>query len=108
MAHVSDYKSNLDTKIQSLHAPKDGNLSKATATVKELNRELGAVPAQISANQAQSREPGGSRPVRPIPVQVAVPPSNFIQDLRTLLGPLASVLETTVIVVIFTVFMLLK
>ena len=108
MAHVSDYKSNLDTKIQSLHAQKDGNLSKATATVKELNRELSAVPGQISANQAQSREPGGARPVRPIPVQVAVPPSNFIQDLRTLLGPLASVLETTVIVVIFTVFMLLK
>jgi len=108
MAHLSDYKSNLDTKIQSLHAHKDGNLSRATATVKELNKELGEVPGQISANQPQNREAGSSRPVRPIPVQVAAPPSNIIQDLRALLGPLAGVLETTVIVIIFTLFMLLK
>jgi len=108
MAHLSDYKSNLDTKIQSLHVHKDGNLSRATATVKELNRELGEVPVQISANQAQNKEPGPSRPVRPIPVSVAAPPSNIIQDLRALLGPLAGILETTVIVIIFTLFMLLK
>jgi predicted PurR-regulated permease PerM len=108
MAHVSDYKSNLDTKISSLHAQKEGNLSKAAATVKELNKELGAVPAQIAANQSRNKEPGSSLPVRPIPVQVAAPPSNIIQDLRALLGPLAGVLETAVIVIIFTVFMLLK
>lgn len=108
MAHVSDYKDNLDAKIRSLHAQRDGNLSKATATVKELNKELAAVPAQIAANQSQRAEPKSSAPVRPIPVQVATPPSNIIQDLRVLLGPLAGVVETAIIVVIFTVFMLLK
>src|ERR1700693_2809821 len=108
MAHVSDYKSNLDVKIQSLHAEKNGNLSKATATVKELNKELGELPGQIAANQPQNKEPGSSRPVRPISVQMAAPNSNFLQDLRSLLGPLAGVLETAVIVIIFTVFMLLK
>ena len=107
MAHISDYKSNLDDKIQSLHAQKDGNLSKATTTVRELNKELGAVPGQIS-NQAQAKEPGSGRAARPIPVQVAPPPSDLVQDLRSLLGPLAGVLETAVIVIIFTVFMLLK
>jgi predicted PurR-regulated permease PerM len=108
MAHVSDYKDNLDTKIYSLHARKDGNLSKATATVKELNKELAAVPAEIAANQSQHLQPKSPVPVRPIPVQVATPPSNIIQDLRALLGPLAGVVETAVIVIIFTVFMLLK
>jgi predicted PurR-regulated permease PerM len=108
MAHLADYKYNLDAKINSLHAERDGNLSKATATVKELNKELGAVPAQLAANQTRNKEPGSSAPVRPIPVQVAVPPSNILQDLRALLGPLAGVLETAVIVIIFTVFMLLK
>jgi len=108
MAHVTDYKSNLDTKIQSLHAQKDGNLSKATATVKELNKELGAVSGQISANQIQNKEPVSGRAVRPIPVEVAAPPSNVIQDLRALLGPPAGVLESTVIVIIFTLFMLLQ
>jgi predicted PurR-regulated permease PerM len=108
MAHVTDYKSNLDTKIQSLHAQKDGKLGKATATVKELNKELGAVSGQISANQSQNKDPGSGRAIRPIPVEVAAPPSNVIQDLRALLGPLAGVLESTVIVIIFTLFMLLN
>jgi predicted PurR-regulated permease PerM len=108
MAHVSDYKDNLDAKIYSLHAQKDGNLSKATATVKELNKELAAVPAQIAANQPQHLQPKSSVAIRPIPVQVATPPSNILQDLRALLGPLAGVVETAIIVIIFTVFMLLK
>jgi predicted PurR-regulated permease PerM len=108
MAHVSDYKDNLDTKIYALRAERDGNLSKATATVKELNKELAAVPGQIAVNHPHRSDPKAPAPVRPIPVQVAAPPANIIQDLRALLGPLAGVVETTVIVIIFTVFMLLK
>lgn len=104
-AEFSDYKSNLDSKLQSLHASKDGNLSRATATVKELNKQLSVVSGQISASQGD-KESGAAR--RPIPVQVAAPPSNILQDLRALLGPLAVVLETAVIVIIFSVFMLLK
>jgi predicted PurR-regulated permease PerM len=108
MVHVPDYKDNLDTKIESLHAAKGGNLSKATATVQELNRELAGVPGRISPGQSADKEAGTARPVRPIPVQVAAPSSNIVQDLRVLLGPLAGPLETTAIVVIFTVFMLVK
>jgi predicted PurR-regulated permease PerM len=108
MAHVSDYKYNLDTKILSFHNRKDGNLSKATATVRELNDELGSVPGQIAANHSQNKDASTTHPVHPIPVQVAAPPSSFVQDLRELLGPLAGVLETAVIVIIFTLFMLLK
>ena len=105
-AEFSDYKSNLDSKLQSLQASKDGNLSRATATVKELNKQLGVVSGQISASQGQGKERGAAP--HPIPVQVAAPPSNILQDLRALLGPLAVVLETAVIVIIFSVFMLLK
>ncbi len=108
MVHVPDYKDNLDTKIQSLHAAKDGNLGKATATVQELNRELSGVPARISSGQGGDKGSGAARPVRPIPVQVAAPSSNIVQDLRVLLGPLAGPIETTAIVLIFTVFMLVK
>jgi hypothetical protein len=39
---------------------------------------------------------------------VAAPPSNFVQDLRELLGPLAEPAETAAIVIIFTLFMLIK
>jgi predicted PurR-regulated permease PerM len=108
MVHIPDYKDNLDTKIQSLHAAKDGNLGKATATVQELNRELAGAPGRTSSGQGANKEAGTAHPVRPIPVQVAAPPSNLVQEFRILVGPLAGPIETTAIVLIFTVFMLVK
>lgn len=107
MVELPDYKANLDTKIRLLRAPRTGSLGKATATVQELNKELAAVPGQISS-AAQDREQKIAHSVRPIPVQVALPPSNFVQDLRELLGPLAGPMETAAIVIIFTLFMLIK
>ena len=66
--------------------------------------------------QLQGRSPGTpatepkgtAHPSQPIPVQVTAPPSNLVQDLRTLLGPVAGPLETAGIVVIFTAFMLIN
>jgi predicted PurR-regulated permease PerM len=103
--NLADYKTNLDEKIKSLHVQANGNLSKATATVQELNRELAAVPGEISSNHGQESH---TRPAKPIAVQVTAPPSNFVQDLRALLGPLAEPLETGAMVTIFTLFMLIK
>ncbi|MGA9507415.1 MAG: AI-2E family transporter [Candidatus Sulfotelmatobacter sp.] len=108
MVQLPDYKSNLDEKIKLLHASKGGNLSKATATVQELNKELAAVPGQIASAKQEKEQQETSRSSRPIPVQVAQPPSNLVQDLRALLGPLAGPLETAAIVIIFTLFMLAK
>jgi predicted PurR-regulated permease PerM len=109
MVDLPDYKANLDTKIESLHPAKDGNLSKATATMHELNKELAAVPEAITSNNAQEKQKGAGHPVRPVvPVQIAAPPTNLYQDLRDLLGPLAAPIETAAIVVIFTLFMMVK
>jgi len=99
MVRLPDYKDNLDAKIQSLHASRAGGLSKASATIQELNKEL---------SSSQAAEPGRSRPMRPVPVQVTAPASNVVQDLGALLGPLSEPLETAVIAVIFTIFMLVK
>lgn len=107
MIELPDYKENLDLKIQALHSQKSGNLSKATATVQELNKELTAVPGEISASLAKDREQK-AHSAHPISVQVAQPPTDFVQDLRALLGPLAGPLETAAIVIIFTLFMLIK
>lgn len=101
--HIRDYKANLEETIRSLHAPKNGPIGQATATVRELNKELAAAPAQ------QSHDANGApRPARPVPVQVAAPPTNLVEDLRAVLGPLAAPAETAAIVVIFTAFMLIK
>ncbi|MGB2604768.1 MAG: AI-2E family transporter [Candidatus Sulfotelmatobacter sp.] len=107
MAQLPDYKANLDTKIQSLHVSKVGNLSKATATVQELNKELAAAPGQVTG-RAQPKDQGTARSIRPIPVQVAPPASSLAEHLGQLLGPLTGPLETAVIVIIFTMFMLVK
>ncbi len=98
---------NLEETIRSLHPPKSGALSQATATVQELNQELAATPGQTSGHAPHDPN-GAARPSRPLPVQVTAPPSNLIQDLRALLGPVAGPLETTGIVVIFTAFLLIK
>jgi predicted PurR-regulated permease PerM len=105
MDGLPSYQANLDAKIRSLHAQKNATLSKATATVEELNKELSAVPGQLSAERSQSR---AARAQRPIPVQVAAPPSSFLENLRELLGPLAEPAETAAIAIIFTLFMLVK
>ena len=106
MIQLPDYKDNLDAKIQALHTVNGSSLSKATATLKDLNREIAELPSQISASH--NPESRNSRSAHPVPVQVAQPPSSFVEDLRNLLGPLTGPLETAAIVVIFTLFMLVK
>ena len=59
--HFRDYKANLEETIRSLHPPKDGAIGQATATVRELNKELASVPAQ------QSHDANGTRPYQLVP-----------------------------------------
>lgn len=105
--HIRDYRANLEQTIRSLRPPASGALGQATATVKELNKELATIPAQTAAHPSNE---GGipAHPTRPVPVQLTAPPSNLVQDLRALLGPLAGPAETAAIVIIFAAFMLIK
>jgi predicted PurR-regulated permease PerM len=110
-SQLPNYRTNIRNKIESLSPPKDGKLSKAAATVNELNNELTnphvEVPAGANRNRSD-KELGKTVPVRPVPVQVTQPPSNVIQFTRDRLGPLVGPLETAGIVIVFTVFMLMK
>ena len=104
-SHIRDYRDNIEENIRSLHSHKNAPLIQATATVQELNKELSAAPAE-AAKAAQNKD-GAAHPARPIPVQVTAPPTNFFQDLRALLGPLAEPLETAALVIVFMAFMLI-
>lgn len=97
------YKSNVHDKIQSLRVPDGSRLRNATNTVTDLSNELSA--ASESAADKKTANKSGSRP---IPVQMAQPPSNTPQYLRAMIGPLTGVLETSTMVVVFTLFMLIK
>jgi len=105
--HLPDYKENLEETIRSLRPPRNGPIGQATATVRELNKELAAAPGQVASHAAGDPNNHG-RSSTPIPVQVTAPPTNLLQDVRALLGPLAGPLETAVIVIIFTAFMLIE
>jgi predicted PurR-regulated permease PerM len=100
---VPGYKSNIHGKIQSFRVPNASGLSKATNTVTELSNEITA--ASESAVDKKSAKNSGAKP---IPVQVAQPPSNAPQYLRAVIGPLAGIFETSGMVIVFTLFMLIK
>ena len=105
--HFRDYKENVEETIRSLRPPASGAFGQATATVEELNKELAAAPGQAAAAH-EPNQANGSRPNRPLQVQVTTAPTNLVQDLHALLGPLAAPAETATIVVIFVAFMLIK
>jgi predicted PurR-regulated permease PerM len=101
--HLADYKTNIHDKIAALRAPGNGGLGKATATVNDLSRELSA-----ASESAEDNKIGRNAGKQPIAVQVAAPPRDAAEYLRDVAGPLTGILETCGIVVIFTLFILLK
>lgn len=98
--HLTDYRANIERKIRALRSHHNAPIVQATNTVEQLNKQLSAAPG----HPKNDREP--SHGSHPVPVQVTNPPSNFVQDVRSVLGPLAGPLETTGLVIIFVTFML--
>ena len=109
-AQLPDYETNIHRKIQWIEGPKDGRLSKASDTIKRLNRDLSTPEPEAPAATRRStrRELAKEAESRPIPVQVAKPPSSALEFLRGVLGPLMSPLKTVGLVIVFTLFMLMK
>jgi|SRR5580658_2237374 predicted PurR-regulated permease PerM len=101
--HLPDYKTNIHDKIAALWAPGNGGLGKATATVNDLSRELSA-----ASETAEDKKIGRNAGKQPIAVQVAAPPRDAAEYLRDVAGPPTGILETSGIVVIFTLFILMK
>ena len=96
------YRSNIRGKIHTLQSRK-GNFSKASDTVTQLSDDLTA-----ASQNAAGKETGKKTETHPIPVQVAQPPSSTPQYFRSLIGPLAGMLEVLGMVVVFTLFILIK
>ncbi len=97
------YESTLHRKIQSVRLPDGGRLKKATNSVAELSDDLSA-----ASQSTLDKKTGKTSSSRPISVQVAQPPVNGPQYLRAVIGPLTGVLETSAMVIVFTLFMMIK
>jgi predicted PurR-regulated permease PerM len=104
------YKENIQQKLDVIHGSKGGILSRTAASVEELTKELTTTPP----NQVvPSRQPANtSKPVpatpHPVPVEVIAPPANTLQSARDILGPLAGTLGALLMVIVFSIFMLMK
>jgi predicted PurR-regulated permease PerM len=105
------YRQNINAKMEALRIPTEGPLGLAANSLKEIGNELtslgapSAAPGLPQRNRKQRTAP--STPAPPLPVQIVPPPANgldYLRDLRPVLQPLALL----GLVLIFTVFMLIK
>lgn len=110
------YRQNIRNKIEALHLPPESALGRAADSVKEIDADFSEAP---NARNAQSGAQAGvakaglpqaqpAVPVQVVPVQVVTPPATGLQYLGQLLGPLLKPLGTAGMVLIFTVFILIK
>jgi len=106
------YRLNIHNKIESLHFPSDSTLGRAADSVTEIGKEFdsGATPATPPATlTAPGSQPRTTpQPPAPLPVQVVAPPPSGLQYLSQMLGTALRPLGTAGMVLIFTVFILIK
>jgi predicted PurR-regulated permease PerM len=102
---IPTYKKTLQDKVQFLKGSGAQSFNKASDTVKELEQQIGTATSGASgANDARKNPTApGSSISRPLAVEV-VPPTNPLEYVENLLGPLAM----AGIVIIFTVFILIS
>jgi predicted PurR-regulated permease PerM len=104
------YRLNIREKIEALHLPPQSALGRGAESLKEIDSDLLTAGGRDAQNGPQvstgkSALPQ-SQPV--VPVQVVTPPATGLQYLEQLLAPLLKPLGTAGMVVIFTVFILIK
>ena len=104
---LPDYKANIRTKLTSLHWSSHHALDNASQTMTEIGKDLAAAPTVQRSGDSTLTHPTLMRPTpepKPIPVEVVKSPALPLESMQNVLGLLASVL----IVLVFTIFMLIR
>ena len=117
---------NIRAKLANTHIPADSALGQAVVSMEGLSREFSTDPAQQDAQQrslagaatqrartaagraAARKAAAGEAAPQPTPVVVVQAPASEIAYLRQLLRPVLGPLGTAGMVLIFTVYMLIK
>ncbi len=125
---LPSHATNIREKLAKTHVPASSSLGQALISMEGLSRELSSDPAQQEAQQrslagsatARARSAAGREAARhaaesgtpagpqPTPVVVVEAPTSEAAYLRELAGPVAGPLGTAGMVLIFTVYMLIK
>ncbi|MBY0395040.1 MAG: AI-2E family transporter, partial [Thermoleophilia bacterium] len=99
---LPQYKSNIAGKLATLRGHSTGALDKATATIKEIGREIAKQPGPDGA------PPPAPPPAEPAPVRIVDATTTPLETARSILGPVFGRLATGAIVVVFSVFILVQ
>jgi predicted PurR-regulated permease PerM len=100
---LPSYKANIKRKNDSLRGQIGQRLNKAADNMAELGKELAAAPTSVSV-RGKIRASESPSTARPLPVEVVSPPTNLLESARSVLAPLG----TAGIVIVFTIFMLIR
>ena len=105
------YQQNIHRKLEAMRAPGTGALGRATASVKELGKELSNAQPPVVAPapvDRAARRNAQSQPGRPLPVRVVEEPANDLASVRDLVRPFLAPLGTFGMVLLFSIFILIK
>ena len=114
---LPNYRDNISGKLSALHVPTTGRLGQTVISIQEIEK---TISKEESAQQAETGEvPIGPRArerarqraeefIKPTPVTVVTPPEPTGRYLSELLRPVMKPLATFGMVLIFTIYMLLK
>jgi predicted PurR-regulated permease PerM len=105
---LPQYRENIRNKIEALHLPPGSALGRAAESVKEIDMDFSAPAGDGKANTQAVSKPVFPPAQSVIPVQVVAPPATGLRYLSQLLKPLLEPLSTAGMVLIFTVFILIK
>jgi predicted PurR-regulated permease PerM len=103
------YRQNIHAKIEAFHIPVSGQIGHAAESVREIVRDLSPGPAGATPPTRNKKISSAPPSVAsPMPVSMVDAPANGWTELRDFGVPVLAPLGRAGIVVIFTVFMLLK
>jgi predicted PurR-regulated permease PerM len=102
------YRQNIHAKIEAFHMPATGQLGRAAESVREIVQEVTGPETPAPPPQGRKPKPIAAASGSPVPVRMVDPPSNGWTEFRDVGAPVLAPLGRAGMVVIFTVFMLLK
>ena len=115
---LPNYTDNIRDKMDSLHAPAGGEISQTMSSLRaigqaftppgETTSKSAATSSLIHGRRAREADKQRQDDGKPTPVTVVAPPESNRQYITELLAPVAKPLGTLGMVLIFTVYMLIK
>ena len=108
-ADLPKYQDTISKKIESLRSGGGGGatLERAQVVLRQLDREIGESQAKSGQKEAAAPAATPAPGSRLIPVEVHEPSGGPLQTLITLINPLLGPLATTMLIVIFIIFILI-